>query len=168
MRAFLIVLVCLSSLFAHKLNIFLQQEENKVFVSAYYASGSFCKACKVEVSNKDKKSLQTGITNDKGEFVITKFDSSLDAVLYATVEAQGGHKVQSSIEIEALKEQVVLNEEPNELRVLQEENKALKREIKLLKDKNSLSDIFKMMLALLIMAGIFFTLKKLKKEEDKK
>ena len=158
MRMILISLVCLSSLFSHKLNIFLNQEENRVYVSSYYASGSFCKDCKVEVSNKQKELIQAGNTNNKGEFIITH----LDSLIYVEVEALGGHKVQNSLEVELNKKEEIPNKE---LKTLIEENKKLKREIELLKEKNSFSDIFKMIFALLVMAGIFLALKKIKRVE---
>ncbi len=162
MRVIFLFVLFISSLYAHKLNIFLTQENDKVYVSSYYASGSFCKSCKVEVLNKNKNPIQTGITDEKGEFIVDK----LDSILYVSVEAQGGHKVQNSIKTEAAKKEEISNKELielDELKNLKEENKKLKREIKLLKEKNSSSDIFKMMFALLVIAGIFFALKRVKK-----
>mgnify|MGYP000117166996 CR=1 FL=1 len=156
MRVILFVLLCVGSMYAHKLSIFLQQEDETVYVSAYFASGAFCKTCKVEVLNKNKKIIQTGVTNTKGEFEITK----LDSLIYVGVDAGSGHMVQKSIEILKVKKEESASKE---LSVLKEENKRLKREIELLKEKNSFSDIFKMVFALLVIVGIFFVLKRVKK-----
>jgi len=68
--------------------------------------------------------------------------------------------VQKSIEILKVKKEESASKE---LSVLKEENKRLKREIELLKEKNSFSDIFKMVFALLVIVGIFFVLKRVKK-----
>ena len=160
MRVILFVFLCLSSVYAHKLSIFLQQEEDKVYLSAYFASGAFCKTCKVEVLNKNKKLIQTGVTDTKGEFEITNLDFSLDSLIYVGVDAGSGHMVQKSIKILKVKKEETTSKE---LIVLKEENKRLKREIELLKEKNSFSDIFKMVFALLVIAGIFFVLKRVKK-----
>ena len=156
MRIVLIFLFCGSFLFAHKLNVFMSQEDEKVYVSAYFASGSFCKECKIEVSNKHKELIQEGITNEKGEFTIDK----LDSLIYVEIEALGGHKVQNDFEIKVMNKEKISN---NETKILIEENKKLKREIELLKEKNNFGDMFKMLVALLVMAGIFFALKKVKK-----
>ena len=156
MRIFFVFLLCMSSLFAHKLNVFLSQENDKVYVSSYYAAGSFCKKCKVEVLNKNSELIQTGTTNEKGEFVIFKLDSTL----HVSVEASGGHKVQKSIKVKAIKKEETVNKKLEELK---EENRRLKREIEVLKEKNSSADILKMMFALFVIAGIFFALKRVKK-----
>lgn len=160
MRVILLVVLFFGSVYAHKLSVFLQQEEDKVYASAYFASGAFCKTCKVEVLNKDKKVIQTGVTNTKGEFEITKLDSLLDSLIYVGVDAGSGHMVQKSIEILTVKKEEIRNKE---FGVLKEENKRLKREIELLKEKNSFADIFKMLFALLVIVGIFFVLKRVKK-----
>ena len=156
MRIIFIITLFFGFAYAHKLNIFLQQENEKVYVSSYYASGSFCQNCKIEVLNKNKSLIQTGNTDEKGEFVVTK----LDSIVYVSVEAQGGHKVQNSLTLKIIKNEEISN---NQLDVLKEENQRLKREIALLKDKNSSNDIFKMIFALLVIAGIFFALKRVKK-----
>ena len=159
MRMIFLFLLFISSLYAHKLNVFLTQENDKVYVSSYYASGSFCKSCKVEVLNKNRDLIQEGTTNEKGEFIVLKLDSTI----HVSVEAQGGHKVQNSIDVKIIKKEEISNKNFKELETLKEENKKLKREIKLLKEKNSSSDIFKMIFALLVIAGIFFALKRVKK-----
>ena len=155
-RLLLIFFFCLNFSYAHKLNVFLQQEDTKVFVSSYYASGSFCKNCKVEVLNKSKQIMRTGITNNKGEFVI----DVLDTFLYGNIEAKGGHKVENSIKIENIQKDLEVNKK---LEGLMQENKKLKREIEILKEKNSLSDLFKMIIALLVIVFIFYFLKRVKK-----
>lgn len=156
MRIIFVFMVFVSSIYAHKLNIFLEQEEKKVFVSAYFASGAFCKSCKIEVLNSNNKLLQTGKTDENGEFVIT----SLDSVLHVGVDAGSGHFVKKSITLQTSQKDESISKEIQELK---EENRRLKSQIKLLKEKNSMTDIFKTIFALLIVAGIFFLLKRVKK-----
>jgi len=158
MRVIIFFLLCFNVLYAHKLNIFLQQENDKVYVSSYYASGSFCSECKVEVFNTKNQLIQNGITNNKGEFVISELDSTLKVF----VEAQGGHKVSSSLIVKTIENRNLSNKQ---IIFLQEENRRLKSKIKLLEEKNSLSDIVKMIFALLIIVGIFFALKRVKSEK---
>jgi nickel transport protein len=143
-------------MFAHKLNLFLTQENDKVFVSAYFASGTFCKNCKVEVKNENQKLLQSGNTNDKGEFVITK----LDSIITVAIDASSGHIVKKSLDIQQIVEYKVSNKEYEKLK---EENKRLKSKIAMLEEKSSFSELFKMIFALLVIAGIFFFLKRVKK-----
>jgi len=156
MRLILICIIFVGSLYAHKLNVFLNQDNRSVYVSAYFASGAFCQECRVEVFNKNKTILQTGITNKDGEFIITK----LDSVLNVSVEALGGHKVSNSIKPKLTQKEKVSTQEFD---ALKKQNIQLKREIELLKEKNSFADILKMMFALLVIVSIFFVLKRVKK-----
>lgn len=99
MRLFLVLLFLASSLFAHKLNVFVSQDNKNVVVSSYFASGSFCKACKIEVFNKKNELLEDGITDKKGEYII----KNLDSVIVVRVEASGGHGASSEFEVANLK-----------------------------------------------------------------
>lgn len=156
MRSIFIFVLLSSFLYGHKLNVFLQQNEQKVYVSAYFASGAVCKSCKVEVFNQNKKVLQRGATNDKGEFEVIR----LDGLVTVEVDAGSGHMVQGSIHVKKSKK---VKTSDTKIEALEDENRRLKRENKLLKEKNSLSDIFKMFFALLVIFGVFFVLKRVKK-----
>lgn len=156
MRTIIFFLFLTSFVYAHKLNLFLEQEQNRVFVSSYFASGAFCKSCKVEVKNRQNEILQIGKTNSNGEFIINK----LEPFITVGVDAGSGHLITKSLEI---KEVVNVEKINQELESLRQENQRLKTQIKLLEQKNSMSDTFKMIIALFVIAGIFLFLKRVKK-----
>lgn len=87
--------------FAHKLNLFVYEENSKVIASAYFASGAYCNECKVEVYDKSGKLLENGLTNKAGEYIVKE----LRPKLLIKVEALGGHGAQSEFEVKNLKEE---------------------------------------------------------------
>ncbi|MCP4970597.1 MAG: hypothetical protein GY932_08400 [Arcobacter sp.] len=100
MKIISIVLFLLINLYAHKLNLFLSYEKNQVFVSSYYASGSTCKKCKIQIYNGDNKLFEEGLTNNEGEYVITNLKSSKIIVRVETID---GHAATRNIKIENIK-----------------------------------------------------------------
>ncbi len=143
-------------LFAHKLNLFLVEEDNKVYVNAYFASGAFCKNCKIEIMDENKNLLEESVTDISGEFVISK----LKPFLYVKVEASGGHARTKSIKLKKIN---ITKDIDIKNKALLEENKRLKREIEVLKNKLEQNEFLKMVFALFVIAGIFFILKRIKK-----
>lgn len=156
MRIVFLLLFLFVSSYGHKLNLFLTQENETVFVSAYFASGAFCKECKIKVFNDANKLLQEGKTTKKGEFLITQLDTNI----HVKVDAGSGHFVENSLKVEKVVSTAIVKDEVS---LLQKENQALKREVKRLNEKLNQNELFKIILALLVMIGIFFILKKVKK-----
>ncbi len=157
MKTIALIFIISSSLFAHKLNIFISQENQVLYVNAYFASGKPCQKCQVEVLNAQNLLLSKGITNAKGDFEIKKFEKNISV----SVDAGSGHK-----QVREFVAQMNHSSQKNELqlvRQLREENARLKREIELLKEKSSLVEIGKILLALMVIGGIFFALKRVKK-----
>lgn len=142
--------------FAHKLNIFLSQEQKNVFLSAYFASGAHCQNCEVTIKDNNNVVLQEGKTNAQGEFIITK----TAPIIKASVDAGGGHMVESTLSLELITQPISKNLEFEEL---QRENERLKSEIALLKNKNDISEMMRILFALLVVAGIFALLKRIKR-----
>lgn len=159
MKIILTILLFANFLFAHKLNLFLNQEDNKVYVSSYFASGSFCKNCDISVKDEKGNLLQDGKTDLNGEFVI----SNLSNEIFVEVKTAEGHGATSSLKIEKVEEDLKKSVNSKELEVLKEENGRLKSEIKALKAKESQNELIKMIFALLVIVGIFFILKRIKK-----
>lgn len=141
--------------FSHKLNVFVEFEDNKLFVSAYFANGNACQNCKVEIK-KDDKLLISSTTNTKGEFEETLKEKEI----FLSVDAGSGHEVSKTVVQEY---RVNTSLENEELVKLQEENKKLKQQVKLLEEKLEQMDIFKTIFALLVIVGIFAFLKRIKK-----
>ncbi len=98
MRKFLLFFIFSTFLFAHKLNMFLYEENNKIVVNSYFSSGSPCKNCKVEIFDTNKKLLQTSKTDIKGNYIFDKLASKL----FVKVEAIGGHATSLNIELKNL------------------------------------------------------------------
>ncbi|XOB61658.1 hypothetical protein ACMC56_13770 [Campylobacterota bacterium DY0563] len=87
--------------FAHKLNLFIYEENSKVIASTYFASGTYCNGCKIEVYDQDGKLLEKGLTNKAGEYIVKQ----LKPKLVIKAEAMGGHGAQSEFEVKNLKEE---------------------------------------------------------------
>ena len=122
-----------SSLFAHKLNLFLFEEKDKVYISSYFASGTSCKNCKLKIYDLNKKIIEEAKTDEQGEYIIKIIQSKM----IIKVEAIGGHAVEKEFEIKSIKE---------------------KREE--IKESDS---IFESILAIFLIFLIFFFLKRIKK-----
>lgn len=151
---FLVFILCVSS-YAHRLSVFTNFEDDKLFISSYFANGNPCKNCELKIL-KDNKLLVKGITNEKGEFEA----SIKEKEFLLSVDAGGGHAVLKNIQ------EVVKPEkryESSQLQKLQEENKKLKIKVELLEEKLAFMDVFKMIFALLVIVGIFAFLKRIKK-----
>lgn len=134
MRLVFILFIILDILYAHKLNLFVSQENNDVIVSSYFASGNFCKKCKVEVFDIDKKLLESGITNKEGEYSIKNNTKEF----IVKVEAIGGHAVQKIFESNNL-------------------------EAKKLNEKNKSGSLWQSLIAIFLLVLIFVFLKRVKK-----
>ena len=89
------------SLFAHKLNLFVFEEDNEVIASTYFASGTFCNGCKIKVYDNKNKFLEEGVTNKKGEYIV----KTLKPKLIIKAEALGGHGAKTEFEVKNLKEE---------------------------------------------------------------
>ena len=136
MRIVFLSLFLLASLFAHKLNLFISQEKENVVVSSYFASGSFCKDCKVEVFDKNKKLIESGKTDKNGEYILKNPQSKINV----RVEAIGGHAVSNEFELKNLTTKVEKTEEEYK--------------------------IYETLIAILLIGGIFFLLKRVKRKEN--
>ena len=141
----ILILFCLliSSLFAHKLNIFLFEENGNLIISSYFASGSYCKNCKVEFYNLKDELIKEGKTDEKGEYLLKIPNESLTI----KVEAIGGHAAFDKYEV------------GNKI----EKNIKEKKEIKSFGDS-----LLQSLIGILLIAGIFFLLIKNKKTKESK
>ena len=95
MRKLILLALLISTLFAHKLNLFVFEENGKVIASTYFASGTYCNGCKIEVYDKDNKLLEEGKTNENGDYIL----KNLKPKLFIKAEAMGGHGAQSHFEV---------------------------------------------------------------------
>lgn len=157
MKIVLFLLLFVSFVFSHKLNLFLSQEGDKVYASAYFATGSFCKNCEITVRDVKGDIIQNGKTNRSGEFIITK----LAPKIFVDVKTIEGHGAKYILDIEQVVEKK--EEKTQEISELMKEIERLKTQNKLLQEKVDQNELLKMIFALFIIAGIFFVLKRIKK-----
>lgn len=141
MKIILLSFLFLSSLFAHKLNIFLIEENENLIISSYFASGAYCKNCKVEFYNLNNKLIKEAKTDKNGEYLIKKPQESLTI----KVEAIGGHAAFEKYEVD------------NNI----SKNKKEDKEVKSLKDS-----LLQSLIAILLIVGIFLLLKRIKKSKE--
>jgi len=154
-KKLLLLTIFISFSYAHKLSVFTDFEDNKLYVSAYFANGNACQNCKLKII-KDDELLVEDKTNEKGEF-----ETTINAKEFLlSVDAGGGHAVLKSIH-EVVKPQT--RYENKQLQKLEDENKKLKVQVKILEEKLEQMDIFKTIFALLVIVGIFAFLKRIKK-----
>lgn len=98
----LVLLVLLGTfLNAHKLNMFLYEEDDKIKLNSYFASGTPCKSCEVKIYDEKQNLLEKAKTDKEGNYSFEKLSKKLTV----KVEALGGHATKSEIEIKSLAKQ---------------------------------------------------------------
>lgn len=123
------------TLFAHKLNLFLDIENNNLYIYSYFATGSPCKNCKIELFDLNNKLIQKLQTDEKGEYYLKDFSK----VKYVKVEALGGHGAKKELNFH---------------------NKEKKEQ----KPENSyLQSLLQSLISFILIIGIFLFLKRIKK-----
>jgi len=88
----------LSQLSAHKLNLFLSNEDSTVHIFSYFSSGSKCQNCNFMVKNGGKIIFE-GKLNDEGKYAYTskeknievRVDSAAGVVEKETIEVSKPH-----------------------------------------------------------------------------
>lgn len=139
MRFLLLLTLCITTtLFAHKLNLFLYDEAGKLYVQSYFTQSSPCKTCEVVLFDKEHKELAKAVTNEQGKAVLPLPSSSFTVVVKATM----GHQQQAFYEVQSQ-----IEEKAKDLPTQPPADKAWQ----------------KMLLGLLIIAGIFSLLRLVKR-----
>ena len=91
-RIWLLSLLCISSLWAHKVNLFAYDEEGKLYIQSYFTKSSPCKQCLVKLLDENQKELLSLRTDDEGK-ASTKLPAAAFNII---VEAGMGHQAQTS------------------------------------------------------------------------
>lgn len=63
-------LLCLSSLFAHKIYLHVTDENGMIYLHSYFTKTSPCKQCLVQFLNEDRKEIASYRTNDEGKIAV--------------------------------------------------------------------------------------------------
>ena len=136
MRYIFLLTLFISFSFAHKLNLFVTNENDSLEIYSYFASGAPCKNCKLIIKS-DEKTILEDVLNDEGKYNYKPTNKNIEVV----VDATGGHISTEKIEVENVKVQDIKEHK-------KEENK---------------SENIKILIALMLIFFIFFLLKRFKK-----
>ena len=154
MRVLFLFLCVGVTLFAHKLNIFAQFENSNLYVSAYYANAKGCQACMLKIY-EDKHLIKEVSLNEKGEYQAIFENEKLTL----KVDAGSGHEKSLLIINEKSQSTIAQSDEVEKLKA---QNQALKAQVKALEEKLDQMNIFKTLLGLSLLIGIFWLIKRLK------
>jgi len=91
LRISVLSLLLLSSLWAHKVNLFAYDEEGKLYVQSYFTQSSPCKQCIIKLLDENQTELLVFNTDDEGK-ASTKLPAATFTIL---VEAGMGHQAQT-------------------------------------------------------------------------
>lgn len=136
MKYLLLLALIVSFSFAHKINLFVTNENDNLEIYSYFANGNACKNCKLIIKN-DEKIVLEDVLNSDGKYSYKPTFKNLEII----VDATGGHIASEKIEVSNIK-----NEDLKEHK--KEENRG---------------ENINILIALVLIFLIFFLLKKFKK-----
>lgn len=136
MRVLFLLTVFINILFAHKVNLFITNENNKVNIYSYFANGKPCVECKLIVKNSSNIILEDSL-NSEGKYSFLTKNKSLELI----VDAGSGHIAKKDFSLKDVNTTNINN--------------------KIEDEKNS--EFLKIILSLFLIFIIFFILKRFKK-----
>ena len=139
MRYFFLLALFISFSFAHKINLFMTNEENGVNIFSYFASGDPCINCKLIIKNGENIVLEDKLDANGKYLYSSKYKD-----IQVTIDASGGHIVKQDIELENIK------------------NESLQTHLK----GEQENEHIKILISLFLIIGIFYALKKLKRKKQ--
>ncbi len=139
MKKIFLFLLITSSLFAHKINLFITNEENSVNIYSYFASGDPCINCKLIIKNGENIVLEDKLDTNGKYLYNSKYKD-----IQVTIDASGGHIVKQDIELENIK------------------NESLQTH---LKDEQE-NEHIKILISLVLIGLIFYVLKIVKRKKQ--
>lgn len=139
MKKIFLFLLITSSLFAHKINLFVTNEENSVNIYSYFASGDPCINCKLIIKNGENIVLEDKLDTNGKYLYNSKYKD-----IQVTIDASGGHIAKQDIELENIK------------------NESLQTH---LKEENE-NEHIKILISLILIGLIFYILKIVKRKKQ--
>ena len=139
MKKVFLFLLIVSSLFAHKINLFVTNEENGVNIYSYFASGDPCINCKLIIKNGENIVLEDKLDANGKYLYSSKYKD-----IQVTIDASGGHIAKQDIVVENIK------------------NESLQTHLKEEKENEHI----KILISLLLIGLIFYVLKILKRKKQ--
>jgi hypothetical protein len=137
MKYIFILLIFISSIWAHKLNVFLTNEDSHVHVYSYFSSGAVCQNCNLIIKNNDKIVFEDKLDKN-GKYTYTSKYKNIDVIVNAT----SGHIADEKIE------------------VTKPHTESLTAHIK----EQKKEEHYKIVISLFLIAIIFFIIKKVKRK----
>ena len=139
MRYFLLLALFISFSFAHKINLFVTNEENGVNIYSYFASGDPCINCKLIIKNGENVVLEDKLDANGKYLYSSKYKD-----IQVTIDASGGHIAKQDIVVENIK------------------NESLQTHLKEEKE----NEYIKILISLVLIGAIFYVLKIVKRKKQ--
>lgn len=139
MKKVFLFLLIVSSLFAHKINLFVTNEENGVNIYSYFASGDPCINCKLIIKNAENIVLEDKLDANGKYLYSSKYKD-----IQVTIDASGGHIAKQDIVVENIK------------------NESLQTHLKEEKE----NEYIKILISLVLIGLIFYVLKIIKRKKQ--
>ncbi len=139
MRYFLLLALFISFSFAHKINLFVTNEENGVNIYSYFASGNPCINCKLIIKNGENVVLEDKLDVNGKYLYSSKYKD-----IQVTIDASGGHIAKQDIVVENIK------------------NESLQTHLKEEKENEHI----KILISLVLIGAIFYVLKIVKRKKQ--
>ena len=139
MRYFLLLALFISFLFAHKINLFVTNEENGVNIYSYFANGNPCINCKLLIKNGENIVLEDKLDANGKYLYSSKYKD-----IQVTIDASGGHIAKQDIVVENIK------------------NESLQTHLKEEKE----NEYIKILISLVLIGVIFYVLKIVKRKKQ--
>ena len=139
MRYFLLLALFISFSFAHKINLFVTNEENGVNIYSYFANGNPCINCKLLIKNGENIILEDKLDVNGKYLYSSKYKD-----IQVTIDASGGHIAKQDIVVENIK------------------NESLQTHLKEEKE----NEYIKILISLFLIVVIFYVLKIIKRKKQ--
>ena len=139
MRYFLLLALFISFSFAHKINLFVTNEENGVNIYSYFANGNPCINCKLLIKNGENIVLEDKLDANGKYLYSSKYKD-----IQVTIDASGGHIAKQDIVVENIK------------------NESLQTHLKEEKE----NEYIKILISLVLIGLIFYVLKIIKRKKQ--
>lgn len=139
MRYFFLLALFISFSFAHKINLFVTNEENGVNIYSYFASGDPCINCKLIIKNGENIVLEDKLDANGKYLYSSKYKD-----IQVTIDASGGHIAKQDIVVENIK------------------NESLQTHLKEEKE----NEYIKILISLVLIGLIFYVLKIIKRKKQ--
>ena len=139
MRYFILLALFISFSFAHKINLFVTNEENGVNIYSYFASGNPCINCKLIIKNGENVVLEDKLDVNGKYLYSSKYKD-----IQVTIDASGGHIAKQDIVVENIK------------------NESLQTHLKEEKE----NEYIKILISLVLIGAIFYVLKIVKRKKQ--